>query len=235
MGHSVRHDITGSPTFCVFRTFLTGFEGVFAEKGARFRGKWGLGAPCPPLPQIPRTHPPLLEDPPPGIFSKTPTDPRGKGGGAGARGRGLGGGRGAEAPFAVKTSPFFGENAFFFWVLTLCIRFYFPVIYIYTKPGQPGSIFTHPSMADPICPSPSFTCQGKERVGKDLRTPARGWVRFVPLLAYPLKHALQSELHAASKVAVVDGVWLVTWRLVLPLFRLSGLSRQPSLHVGKQA
>ena len=40
-------------------------QGVFTEKGARFRGKWG---PCPPPLQNPRTHPqpalppPLLED-----------------------------------------------------------------------------------------------------------------------------------------------------------------------------
>ena len=91
------------------------YKGIFAEKRARFRGKWGLGAPFPPPPSSPYTPlalPPssLLEDPPPGIFSKKPAPPpRRKGG----RGRGAGGGRGgAEAPFTAKTSPFFGENAF---------------------------------------------------------------------------------------------------------------------------
>ena len=96
---------------CAFFVPYPGKEGVFAEKGARFRGKWGLGAPCPPPPNSPYTPlalppPALLEDPPPGIVSKTPTAP--------GRGRGVGGGggrRGAEAPFTAQTSPFFGENA----------------------------------------------------------------------------------------------------------------------------
>ena len=37
-------------------------QGVFAEKGARFRGKWGLDAPSP-HPQIPRRHPRPLPPP----------------------------------------------------------------------------------------------------------------------------------------------------------------------------
>ena len=82
-------------------------QGVFAEKGARFRGKWGLGAPCPPPPNSPYTpHPwPFPHPPPLGIFSKTPTAP-GRG-----RGVGAGGGGGAprphlprkRAPFSAKT------------------------------------------------------------------------------------------------------------------------------------
>ena len=86
-------------------------EGVFAEKGARFRGKWGLGAPFPPnSPYTPLAlPPPLLEDPPPLGFSVKPRPPRKKGG----RGRGAWGGGGVgEDPFTAKTSPFFGENAF---------------------------------------------------------------------------------------------------------------------------
>ena len=72
-------------------------EGVFAEKGARFRGKWGLGAP-PPTPG---------PSPPP-----TPGGPGERGGGEGQGCvRGIWGGAGAEAPFTAKTSPLFGENA----------------------------------------------------------------------------------------------------------------------------
>ena len=76
---------------------------VFAEKGARFRGKWGLGPP-PPGPS-PR---------PPGGFTENP------GGGGSSRRRGGegcvqgiwgGGGGGAEAPITVKMRPLFGENA----------------------------------------------------------------------------------------------------------------------------
>ena len=85
-------------------------EGVFAEKGALFRGKWGLDAPSP-HPQIPRRHPRPL--PPPlfvGGFTENPT--RGGGGPLASTGNlGVGGG-GVEAPFTAKTSPLFGENAF---------------------------------------------------------------------------------------------------------------------------
>ena len=83
-------------------------QGVFAEKGAHFHGKWGLGAPKSPYTPLPplswKTRPP-----PPRIFSKTPTAPQEKGGGG--RGEGPVGGGGAEAPFTAKTSPLFGENA----------------------------------------------------------------------------------------------------------------------------
>ena len=43
--------------FCIFSVIFSYFrgptrgEGVLAEKGARFRGKWGLGAPFPPPPK----------------------------------------------------------------------------------------------------------------------------------------------------------------------------------------
>ena len=92
------------------------FKGVFAEKGARFCGKRGLG-PLPP-PQAPRPRPPFLLG---GGFTE---NPRGGGvlqggGGGGEGGPGActgnflgGGGGGAEAPFTAKTSPFFGENTF---------------------------------------------------------------------------------------------------------------------------
>ena len=45
----------------IFSNFLVlgHFQCVFAEKGARFRGKWGLGAP-PPTPPAPRPRPPPL-------------------------------------------------------------------------------------------------------------------------------------------------------------------------------
>ena len=94
-----------------------GIQGVFAQKGARFRGKWGLGAPSPP-PNSPYT--PLALPPPPALpplsppldFQVSTPAPQKRGGG---RGRGVGGGGGgAEGPFTVKTSPFFGENAFLF-------------------------------------------------------------------------------------------------------------------------
>ena len=89
-------------------------KGVFAEKGARFRGKWGLGPPPPPKSPYTRLALPprplsWKTPPPPGIFSKAPTAPQEKGGGGG-EGPGVGGG-GAEAPFTAKTSPLFGENA----------------------------------------------------------------------------------------------------------------------------
>ena len=96
---------------------MSGFKGVFAEKGARFHGKWGLGAPSPPPSKFPvhtlapAAPSPGRPPPPPGIFSKTPTAPQEKGGGAGPGAGGVGVG-GAEAPFTAKTSPFFGENAF---------------------------------------------------------------------------------------------------------------------------
>ena len=90
-------------------------KGVFAEKGARFRGKWASA----PLP-TPGPSPP----PPPfllwggGGLLKIPGGggglPGGGGGGPGVctGNWGGGGGGGAEAPFTVKMSPFFGENAF---------------------------------------------------------------------------------------------------------------------------
>ena len=87
--------------------------GVFAEKGARFRGKWGLSPPPPPPAPRPR---PLS----PGGGGDFAENPRGRGGlprGGGGPGvctgnLGGGGGGGAEAPFTVKMSPLFGENAF---------------------------------------------------------------------------------------------------------------------------
>ena len=89
-----------------------GNQGVFAEKGARFRGKRGLATPPPPNPG-PSPPPPLS----PGGRGFT-ENPRGGGvfqerGGEGqGRVRGIWGGEGgAEAPFTAKTSPFFGENA----------------------------------------------------------------------------------------------------------------------------
>ena len=59
-------------------------KGVFAEKGARFRGKWGLGPPPPPAP---RPRPPPFSWGAVGVLLKIP----GKGGlsgegGGGARG-----------------------------------------------------------------------------------------------------------------------------------------------------
>ena len=88
---------------------LKRFQGDFAAKGPPFHGKRGLATP-PPNAQIlrpqPLAPPPLvLEEPPPGIFSKTPDcrtppplpaqSPH------------------CEAPFTVKRRPLFGENAFF--------------------------------------------------------------------------------------------------------------------------
>ena len=83
-------------------------QGVFAEKGARFRGKWGLGAPPPP----PHPRPP----PPPFLWGAVGVLLKIQGGGGlpgerggGARGvygeLGGGGGGGAEAPFTVKNEP----------------------------------------------------------------------------------------------------------------------------------
>ena len=83
-------------------------KGVFAEKGARFRGKWGLGAPSPPQKfPVHTPGPPPPPPPPPGFSVKPPPPPRRGGGGEWP---GVGGG-GAEAPFTAKTNPFFGENA----------------------------------------------------------------------------------------------------------------------------
>ena len=71
-------------------------EGVFAEKGARFRGKWGSApsAPLPPPQKFPwaPTPSPLLEEPPPplGFSVKPPPPPRRRGGGMSGRGWGLG-------------------------------------------------------------------------------------------------------------------------------------------------
>ena len=91
-------------------------NGSFAEKGARFRGKWGLGAPPPPPPP-PHPRPPFSW----GGFTENlrggGSSRRGGEGGGGAQGvhgefgRGVGG-RGRPAPFTVKMSPLFGENAF---------------------------------------------------------------------------------------------------------------------------
>ena len=92
------------------------FEGVFAEKGARFRGKGGLGAP-PAHPFSWAAVGVLLKIPGGGGSStvKPPPPPKRKGG----RGE-VGGGGGAEAPFTLKTSPFFGENAFLVFFLRIC-------------------------------------------------------------------------------------------------------------------
>ena len=51
---------------------LLPLKGVFAEKGARFRGKWGSApsAPPSPPPKIPRTH-----APPPSLSWKNPPPP----------------------------------------------------------------------------------------------------------------------------------------------------------------
>ena len=98
-------------------------EGVFAENGAHFHGKWGLGAPSPP-PKFPvhTPGPPLPgRPPPPGIFSKTPTAPQKKGGGRGARGRGGGGGRRGpiyrenEPPFRRKRLRLFSVFSWARW------------------------------------------------------------------------------------------------------------------------
>ena len=87
--------------------FFPQFRGVFAEKGARFRGKWGSAPSAPPPPS------PLLEDPPPHPLAPAPPFSWGAVGVLlkipGALLKILGGG--AEAPFTAKTSPFFGENA----------------------------------------------------------------------------------------------------------------------------
>ena len=87
-------------------------KGVFAEKGARFCGKWGLGAlpppqipPYTPLALPPCPPPPLLEDPPLGFSSKPPPPPK-KGGG----GRGVGGGGGAEGWGGGGRGPIYREN-----------------------------------------------------------------------------------------------------------------------------
>ena len=85
---------------------LSDQEGVFAEKGARFRGKWGSAPSAPPPPS------PLLEDPPPLGFSVKPLGfsvkpappPRRKGGRG--RGAGVGGGGGARPHLPRKRAPF---------------------------------------------------------------------------------------------------------------------------------
>ena len=94
-------------------------KGVFAEKGARFRGKWGLGAPLPPPPPRPLAPPPPFFWGAGRVYLKIQEgggSSRREGGGRGGGGPGvctgnLAGGGGAEAPFTAKTSPFFGENA----------------------------------------------------------------------------------------------------------------------------
>ena len=54
-----------------------GVKGVFAEKGAHFHGKRGLGTPPPQnSPYTPLPLPPLLEDPPPLGFSRFPGEKR---------------------------------------------------------------------------------------------------------------------------------------------------------------
>ena len=97
-------------------SYLACEQGVFAEKGARFRGKWGLGAPPPPPPPpTPRPRPGAV-----GVLLKIPgggSSRRGGGGEGGGRARGVygefggGGGQGAprphlprkRAPFSAKT------------------------------------------------------------------------------------------------------------------------------------
>ena len=59
--HSEKHRLENTVCYrfgCAPNIAAGSDEGVFAEKGAHFHGKWGLGAPSPlPLPQIPCTHP----------------------------------------------------------------------------------------------------------------------------------------------------------------------------------
>ena len=92
-------------------------KGVFAEKGARFRGKWGSAPSAPPpppqnspyTPLAPPPSPLLEEPPPPGIFSKTPNAPQEKGGGGGE----AGGGGGAPRPHLPrKRAPFSAKTPF---------------------------------------------------------------------------------------------------------------------------
>ena len=73
-------------------------EGVFAEKGARFHGKWGLGAPSPPPPFPNSPYTPWPPRPPPPGFSVKPPPP--------PRGRGVGGG-GRRGPIYRENEPLF--------------------------------------------------------------------------------------------------------------------------------
>ena len=67
-------------------------KGVFAEKGARFRGKRGLATPPPP--QAPRPRPPFLLGGGGGVLLKIPG-----GGGSSRRGGGEGRARGVYGEF----------------------------------------------------------------------------------------------------------------------------------------
>ena len=94
-------------------TILQAIKAFSPQKGARFRGKWGLATSSPPPPpEAPRPAPPFLLGA--GFLLKIPWGGVLPGGVGGARVRGVYGefgGGGAEAPFTAKTSPFFGENA----------------------------------------------------------------------------------------------------------------------------
>ena len=83
-------------------------KGVVAEKGARFRGKWGLGAPPPPPPLSPggwssRTPPPPH---PPFLLGVVFQEKGGGGGGPGVCTGNLGGGgRGRRGPIYRENEP----------------------------------------------------------------------------------------------------------------------------------
>ena len=80
-------------------------QGVFAEKGARFRGKRGLANDYPPTPG---PSPPFSW----GVVGVLLKIPGGGGPGVSTGNLRVSGG-GAEAPFAVKMGPLFGENTLF--------------------------------------------------------------------------------------------------------------------------
>ena len=77
-------------------------QGVFAEKGARFHGKWGLGAPPHPRPLLLAGGGGFTENPGGGVFQE---------GGAGGPARGVhgefggGGGRGRRGPIYRENEP----------------------------------------------------------------------------------------------------------------------------------
>ena len=96
------------------------FQGVFAEKGARFRGKWGLGPDPPPTPGP--SPPPPFSWGTVGVLLKIPEGGgvlpgEGRGGARGVYGEfvffgGGGGGEGAEPHLPRKRAPFSAKTPF---------------------------------------------------------------------------------------------------------------------------
>ena len=88
---------------------------VFSPKTGLIFAVNGASAPLPP-PRGPSPPPPLFSWGGRGGYTENPTGGgvfQKRGGGARGCARGIwGGGGGAEAPFTVKMSPLFGENAF---------------------------------------------------------------------------------------------------------------------------